>query len=208
MDSPRAAGKPQTIQGEVMSRLLVVAAACLLLSACAYSPQKANLAPEVVVASSQVGAGVAVGVRVVDERPSHILGRRANAYGAAAEITAAQDLAVVVREAVVKALEKKGFSPTESSASAADAKLLVEVRLLEYSTSQGFWTGGVHIQGALKAVANRDGQSFEKMYRAMKEERVGVVPTAATNEEWLNAALAEVIKQMLEDPELLAFLAG
>ena len=145
-------------------------------------------------------------VHVVDERASKSLGRRGTAYGAAAEITAAQDLTVVVRDEVVAALEKKGFTTTDYTENAG-TRLTVEIRLLEYSTSQGFWTGGVQVQGTLKAVARKDGRDFEKLYRSNKEERVGIVPTAETNEQWINEALSDVLQQLLDDQNLINFLA-
>lgn len=177
----------------------------LLLSGCAFSPQKANLQPVVNIAQGVEGQGISVAVQIVDERPSKSLGRRGTAYGAAAEITAGSDLEVVVRDKVTEGLVAHGF--TVNSAGASDARLTVEIRLLEYSTSQGFWTGGVQIQGALKAVARKAGNDYEQMYRSNKEERVAVVPTAKTNEEWINAALGDVLSQLVSDQKLIEFLS-
>jgi len=179
---------------------------CALFAGCAFNPQTANIAPTVAVMASSEGRGVTVGVRVVDERPSKSLGRRGTAYGAAAEITAAQDIATIVQKEIIEGLKKKGFSALDYSDS-ANPKLSVEVRLLEYSTSQGFWTSGVNIKAALKAIAVKSGKTYEKMYRTDKEERVVVVPTAETNEKWINDALTEVLRQLLDDHGLIAFLA-
>ncbi len=110
-----------------------------------------------------------------------------------------------MQKEIIEGLKKKGFTAVDDT-SASSTKLSVEVRLLEYSTSQGFWTGGVNIKGALKAVASKNGKSYEKMYRTDKEERVVVVPTAQTNEKWINDALSEVLKQLLDDNGLTLFL--
>ena len=185
----------------------IVIVALLVSGGCAFKPQKANIAPTVSVMASSEGNGVAVAVRVSDERPSKTLGRRGTAYGAAAEITAAQDIAVVVQKEIIDGLKKKGFTTVDGNGT-SNTKLSVEVRLLEYSTSVGFWTGGVNIKGALKAVAGKNGKVYEKMYRTDKEERVVVVPTAETNEEWINDALSEVLRQLLDDKELMMFLAN
>ena len=40
-----------------------------------------------------------------------------------------------------------------------------------------------------------------------KEERIIIVPTAGTNEKWINQALSETLNKLLTDSELLAFLA-
>ena len=63
----------------------------------------------------------------------------------------------------------------------------------------------MHVKGSLKAVASRAGQTYEKMYRGEKEERVVVVPTAETNEKWINDALSEVLRQLFDDNGLWAF---
>lgn len=178
----------------------------MLLTGCAFSPQKANLQPTVNITQGTEGQGVAVAVRVVDERPSKSLGRRGTAYGAAAEITAGSDLEAIVRDKVAAALVARGFA-VNAAGVASDAKLAVEIRLLEYSTSQGFWTGGVQIQGTLKAAASKAGSDYEQIYRSNKEERVAVVPTAKTNEEWINAALSDVLNQLVSDQALITFLA-
>ncbi len=188
-----------------ISSSIILIAALLASAGCAFTPQQANIAPTVTVMSSSEGKGVAVAVRVTDERPSKSLGRRGTAVGAAAEITAAQDVAAVVQKEIIDGLKKKGFVAVEDSG-ASSTKLSVEVRLLEYSTSQGFWTGGVNIKGALKAVASKNGKTYEKMYRTDKEERVVVVPTAETNEKWINGALSEVLRQLLDDNGLTMFL--
>ena len=87
-----------------------------------------------------------------------------------------------------------------------DAKLNVEVQLLEYATSPNTWTGDVYIKSAMKAVASKHGKTLEKMYRANFDKRVVVVPTAATNEQWINEALGDVLRQLLEDRDLSFFL--
>lgn len=190
-----------------MKILVVSLASVVLLSGCAFMSQQATLSPTVSVTASDEGKNVTVAVRVVDERPSKSLGRRGTGLAPAAEITAAQDVAVVVQQQVVDGLRKKGFNTVDYSEQ-RDPHLTVEVRLLEYSTSVGFWTGGVHIKGALKVIAGRQGASYERMYRSEKEERVVVVPTAGSNQEWINAALSDVLQQLFEDIGLFRFLSG
>lgn len=186
-------------------RLILISLSILVASGCAFNPQKANLTPNVSVTNSQIGGKTPVYIQVIDERADKALGRRGTAYGAAAEITAQQDLAQVVKNEIAKGLTSQGFVISDQAS--AKSKLVIEIRALEYSTSQGFWTGGVHIKGALKGRAQQNTQTFEKMYRYEKEERVVVVPTAETNERWINDALSETLSQLIKDSELLSFLA-
>ena len=187
-----------------MHKLLIIAL-CAFVSGCAFNPQKANVAPTVAVMASNEGKGISVAVRVVDERPSKSLGRRGTAYGAAAEITSVQEISFIVQREIGDALKKKGYSVVDYG-DALNPRLSVEVRLLQYSTSQGFWTGGVQIQSALKANATNGLRMYEKMYRSEKEERVMVVPTAETNERWINDALSDVLNQLLNDSSLFSVL--
>jgi uncharacterized lipoprotein YajG len=194
-------------KGAFMKRLFISVVGLVLFSGCAFTQQHANLSPTISVVASTEGKNITIAVRVIDERPSQSLGRRGSGYGPAAEITSAQDVAAVVHQQVTDGLRKKGFSPVEYS-DTKDPRLTVEVRLLEYSTSQGFWTGGVHVKGALKAIAQRSGRTYEHMYRSEKEENVVIVPTAGTNEQWINSVLTDVLQQMFVDNELFRLLTN
>ena len=187
-----------------MLKILLISL-CAFFSGCAFNPQKANVSPTVAVMPSSEGKGGSVAVRVIDERPSKSLGHRGTAYRAAAEITSAQELSFIVQREISAALQKKGFSVIEY-ADDANPRLTVELRLLEYTTSQGFWTGGVQIKGALKAIAANGSRTFEKMYRSEKEERIVMVPTAETNERWINESLNDVLNQLLNDNILFSVL--
>jgi len=191
-----------------MKKPVCIALGCLLLPvACAWSQQQVALAPVVNVAPSAEGNHIEVAVRVVDERNTLSLGRRGNEDIQGAEITASQDVALVVRQQVVDGLRKKTFTPVEYNET-ADPRLTVEIRLLEYSTSKGFWSGGVHIRSALKVSAYRSGKTYERMYRNEKEERVMIVPTADTNEQWINEVLSNTLQDLFRDRDLFSFLAS
>ena len=181
-------------------------AGLIALTGCAFQAQKATLAPTVTVAPDTIGEGVTVGLRVVDERAEKTLGRRGTAYGAAAAITTDQDLAALIHEKVRDGLIRKGFAVADGGVNGGP-NLMLELRAFEYSTAQGFWTGGVNINGAIKAIAERPGDKYEHMYRADSEHRVVVVPTAGTNNEWMNTTLSELLRQVFDDVGLLRFLA-
>ena len=158
--------------------------------------------------ASSEGRDTKVAVKVIDERPSKSLGRRsAGLYGDAAEIKSEQDLAVVIADQVRAGLEKMGFIATDLKDTAI-SNLTIEVRLLEYSTSTGFWTGGVQAQGALKAIARNNNDTYDKMYRYNNEERILMTPTAEANEKLINKALGKVLQQLLDDEELIRTLKG
>jgi len=188
-------------------KAIVLGMFCALSAGCAFNPQQAKIAPSLQVATTTEGKGVTVALRVVDERESKSLGNRGAAFGKAAKITSAEDIASVVQDNVRQGLINKGFTVVAYDA-AAPVSLTIEVRALSYETSTGFWTGGVEVKSALKAIGVRDTKTYEKMYRSDDEKRVVVVPTAGKNEEWINTALTDVLRQVFDDLGLIRHLAG
>ena len=175
----------------------------LLVSGCAFNPQTATLDPDVFVQASEMGKGQTVALRVVDDRTSEEIGRRGMGM---AKISVEQNLSQLIEEELTLGLEKKGFSVVEYDAD-APRRLIVELRSIEYETSIGFWTGGVHIKGALKAEAEVGDQEYSEFYRIENERRVLVNPTAEGNEKMINQGLTDLLNELFEDNDLFKFLA-
>lgn len=179
----------------------------LLLGACAFNPQKVNLQPVLTASGSDVGKGRLISLKVVDERPKYVLGHRGGAYGAAAEITTDQDVSEIIRSKVSEGLRAHGFEVAAAGAN-APLSMKVEIRLIEYSTSTGMWTGGVHTKAALKVVCKNASRDYENLYRQENEDRIMVVPTAEKNEESINKVISETLDKNFQDQELMKFLAS
>jgi len=178
----------------------------LLLSGCAFAPQSARIHPTAQVAESSIGKGVTVTVKVVDDRPDQAIGKR-GVGGAGADIVPANKVEVAIQDLIVDCLRKHGFN-VDGGEATANANLTVEVRFLNYAVSTGFWSGGVNVKVALKAIATNGGRSYEHLYRTDREERVQIIPTADTNEKWINEALSKTVQELLDDGSLLDVLAG
>ncbi len=175
-------------------------------SGCAFVAQDAYLDPEISVIQSTEGQGITVSVVVQDERPNKSLGHRGAGMGKGAEITTDENVAALVQAKIIEGLHLKGFSTTTDHKK-GNAHLNLELRLLEYSTSTGFWTGGVEVNGAIKAYAeNSLGKEYKEFYRFEEEERVVFVPGAGSNEEMINKALSKLIMKVLNDRSLIDFL--
>ena len=168
--------------------------------------QEANLAPNLSVMGSSEGKGIVVSVRVVDERPTKSLGFRSGGYGKGAEIKSTQDVAIVIQEAIISGLRSKGFDTSDWNME-SDPRLNVEVRFLEYTTSTGLWTGGVHVNAAIKIEATNGGEVYEKIYRSENEKRVVIVPGATSNEKQINLVLSDVLNRIFDDQALMNHLA-
>lgn len=187
-------------------RLVLMVLVCLWFSACAFTPQNAVIKPEVNLAKTNEGHGTTVVVKIVDERADKTLGHRGGAAFKGAKITTTQNIEGLIREEIMKGLVKKGFNPKNCNPG-GKPDLKVEIRLIEYSTSTGFWTGGIHTKAALKAIARTSGKSYEKIYRVANEERVFFVPTAEANEKYLNQLISDVLNKLFQDQKLIATIA-
>lgn len=189
-----------------MIRNFVVATLAMLCASCAVTPQEATIAPEIQVAQSDIGAGVTLALRVIDERADTTLGHR-GAGLKGAEIKVEQDVRAVIEQSIREGLERNGFEVVTWHPDALRT-LRVDIRLLEYYTSMGFWTAGIHTKAALKASANKGDSEYENFYRAENEKRKVFVPFAGENEELINAIAVDVLEQLFTDRDLLEFLAN
>ena len=178
----------------------------LIGSGCAFTSQTAMLRPEFNIAQTTRGNGARVLVTVVDERSDQDFGRRGTGALRGATVHADQDIGSVIREAVSKGLSQLQFRPVAEGE--VDRTLKIEVREIKYETSTGFFTGGIHTSAAIKALAERGGESLERFYRASDEVRVLFVPFAESNEEMLNTVVNDVLTQLFADYELIGFLAA
>ena len=182
--------------------LITLTFAC---ASCAVTPLEATLDPELQLPVTNIGNDTTVVMRVVDERPDSSLGHRGVAYKGA-EITTDQDVGAVIYKSIAEGLKSNGFNPVPFTGDIPTI-LSVDIRLLEYSTSMGFWTGGIHTKAALKITADNDGKIYENFYRANNEKRVFFVPFADENEKLINAVAIDVLQQLFQDQELFLFLA-
>jgi uncharacterized lipoprotein len=190
------------------SRLVGLMVIVLSVSACAFSPQKVEIAPHVEYSKTDIGNGKTISVAIMDGRDSTDIGHRGSAAIAnGAKVTSDQNIPETFRQAIFEGLKAKGFSPVDSTKSVS-RQLQVEIRSIGYSTSTGFWTGGVETKAAVMCHASVASNTYDKMYRYSGEERVVFVPTADHNSQLINKAVNEVLSQMFDDQALLSLLAS
>ncbi len=183
-----------------MKKLFILLAA-LSVTACAYTPQTANLTATADIQASNIGEGKEVAIKVVDERSSRTLGHRGGAIKGA-KITTDQEITSLFSEAFHSALNKLGFKTTLYTSTHPN-KLRIDIRDLNYYTSMGFWTGGVHTQAAAKITAGNPEDAFEKVYTSENEKRVVFVPGANKNERLLNETISSLITKIVTDENLI-----
>ncbi len=186
---------------------LLVLAVCMILfiSGCAYKSQTVSFEPQINVAKLDIGKGQKINIFVVDERDTKSLGHRGGAFGKGAEISTEQDVVDIIYKELSDALVNYNFVPV-SEEEEAPMSMKAELRLLEYSTSTGFWTGGVHTKSTMKVICNKGAEEFEEIYRVENEKRVVFVPGADKNAQMMNEMLSEILNKVLNDEKLIDFL--
>src|ERR1051325_2739431 len=86
----------------------------LFATGCAWVPQKVTIAPQLPTPVSKVGNGATVVVKVLDTRPSLLIGYR-GLDSKLAEITTAQELAPIFQQKIIEGLAQQGFKAVSSS---------------------------------------------------------------------------------------------
>lgn len=176
-----------------------------ILSGCTLTPQKTNIDPEIHVGDVNLGQGRPIALKVDDERPTKSIGRRGTGAMSGAEIVPTSDVGMVFHKEITDGLEKRGFVVVPYSDD-HPLRVIIELRELKYSTSMGFWTGGVHMSAAMKVQAFSENRNYEEFYRTEEEERVFFVNFADENDELINTAASKLLQQLFDDQELSSFL--
>jgi uncharacterized lipoprotein YajG len=184
---------------------LVAMLICLqTLTGCIHTPHEVALAPQLDLASTDVGKGTTIHFRFVDERPDTLVGLRG--YSGMGEKITAQGLPALVEAQLRNGLKRKGYEISDIESSHYPT---VTYRLLSFQILMQ--TGGLtvsdHVSAALAADAQRESRTYNQVYRYNFDESDGMAaPTAGAIDTKMNRALNVTLNQALSDQELDRFL--
>ncbi len=123
-----------------------------------------------------------------------------------ADITSAQIMPIIERE-LRTGFAAKGFTIANDGVP-ADATVTARLRAFKFFIETGFWTGAENTSVAIGINADRGVKDYEQVYRYSTEDRTMVVPKGTEIDEALNAALADVFRQIFADQQLMQFIAS
>jgi uncharacterized lipoprotein YajG len=186
-------------------RFMFLAVVPFYFSGCAWAPQKLIIKAEPQFSKSAVGNGITVAVQVVDARPSKVIGHR-GLDSELAEIRTEQDVAGIFQDKLIEGLKQKGFNAIPYDGQSI-LTLKAEIRLIEYSTSSEMWKGSIQAKAVVAAYSKKADRIHDRVYRVEKEQAVLEAPRAQTNERLINGAISEVLQRLVEDQNLIEFLA-
>ncbi|RFA30534.1 hypothetical protein CAI21_05670 [Alkalilimnicola ehrlichii] len=186
-------------------RLFAVLCVASLLGACATQSHQISIQPEPEVSASSVGQGRSVGLVVRDMRERADFGTPREADDSDAIIFTEDDVAQALLAGLDQGFQAKGFQPQARNEL---GRLGVEVRLL--TLERRMEDRHMLAEAALEVVAVNEaakpGSRYRSQYRARQGER-RPLDSAAVSERVINGALNQVLTRLLEDEQLLEFLA-
>jgi len=202
-----------------LGAMLFVIAIAHLMGGCGFianQPLEISLAPKVSTPSINIGAGAKVYLSVLDQRTEKILGYRwdvANWQGLALEvrgaISASKDVAEVIQKSLKDGLTSLGFV-TLTALDPSAPKLEVAVQHLRYSLKLA-GEGRLDVNGAIVGKVYKDDTPlYEKSYDYSLYDYSPRYRSALIHrsyfEEYFNAALSDLMGQLLADLELIKAL--
>ena len=188
----------------MLPRLLLglFAAASLTLAGCAHSPQQLSLQPMVTAPLAPVGQGQPVVVRVVDARPSPVLGTRGGLYPETSTISVAgQDLLPRLQGQAEAAVRLLGFTPTPNAYNAP--QLTLTLADLKYqSPKEGMYVTEADISATFRADVQNSARRYSGRYGASLNQRFGMAPNQETNTKLISDVLSDALTRTFKDPTI------
>ncbi|MBF7730400.1 YajG family lipoprotein [Pseudomonas sp. N040] len=184
----------------LLSALLVLSA--LSLAGCGLSPQQLNPQPVIKGAIVAVGQGQPVQVRVVDGRPSPVLGTRGGLYPETSTISVAGPTVLPKLQAQVEAAVRlMGFTPSPGAYNAPS--LTVTLSSLTYqSPKDEAYVTEANISTVLGVDVQNGSRRYNGRYSASLNQRSGMAPNEETNNELVSEVLSDALTKLVRDPAI------
>lgn len=189
-----------------LAGLLAGLALVLAAAGCAPGPQSVRPAPTAAIEERpEEPPSGELALRVIDRRPSPVLGYRDEGRGVT--LRTEGDLAAAVREGLAEALEEQGLQVLAWDGE-ADRRLTVNIRSLDYQRSGGFLSRRVRLRSQWWVQGRIDGAPYTAEVAASAERRALFGPGEAQNRKLVDRVLARGIRQLATSSELLRLLQG
>ena len=188
----------------MLHRLLLglIAAASLALVGCAHSPQQISPQPKINSPLVAVGQGQPVVVRVVDGRPSPVLGTRGGLYPETSAISVSgQDVLPKLQAQAEAAVRLLGFTPTPNAYNAPQLTLTL-AELKYQSPKEGLYVTESDITATIRADVQNSSRRYSGRYGASLNQRFGMAPNQETNTKLVSDVLSDALTRAFKDPTI------
>jgi uncharacterized lipoprotein len=183
----------------------------LLLVSCGLSPQSIALNPLVDVRAEPIGRGRVLMLTVTDQRPQPAFGTRGGVYDTAL-IVPRTEVAQAIQRVLAERLRASGFKVLQGQQQGLELSMHVMIKSIDYVINEASAIGGplineVRVHAIIEAVVNNVGMIRSGNYQANSARRQVGYLSAPDNEIIINEVIAQVLKQLLQDQNILALLA-
>ncbi|MFI8479969.1 YajG family lipoprotein [Pseudomonas sp. NPDC078700] len=193
----------------MLHRLFIglLAIASLTLAGCALSPQQLNPDPKLTGPLTAVGRGQPVVVRVVDGRPSPVLGTRGGLYPETSSISvSANSIVPKLQTQAEAAVRLLGFTPTANAVNAPTLTLtLAELKF--QSPKDNMFVNESDIGATIRAEVQNSTRRYTGRYGASLNQRSGTAPNQETNTKLVTDVLSDALTRTFKDPTIGQILA-
>ena len=171
----------------------------LSLTGCGLSPQQLNPNPAFTGAIVAVGQGQPVQVRVVDGRPSPVLGTRGGMYPETSTISVASAAVLPkLQTQVESAVRLMGFTPSAGAQNAP--QLTVTLSQLTYqSPKDEAYVTEADISTVLGVDVQNGNRRYNGRYSASMNQRSGMAPNEETNTQLVSEVLSDALSKLVRD---------
>ncbi len=187
------------------ARQRLVLSVCMLLVACALSPQTVEIDPQFGVDGKDIGRGRMLAIDVVDVRGNAVIGTRGGVYAETSYITPAGDMTRTIGEKLLSAFRSYGFTGS-GAGQPQTVRMTVEIDTLSYRPTGEKGLQKIDTEAAVRVIATHAGREYRSRYRAKSTQKMLSTPSTKKNEELINAVLAKALDRLVHDEELLRFL--
>ncbi len=183
---------------------LALLAVITLLTACAQSPQRINVAPTLKMTGAMTGNGRAILVTGSDQRANKVLGSLGGVYGSTATLSIANNLELALTQAANGLLAAQGYVVNSPDPGAVQLTIVAEK--ITYEKLEQPVGNAMRFVATLRADVSKGGETFSGRYTSESEQRSVGRPNAEENEQYVNDLLSSTLQRMFADPRLLEFL--
>ena len=180
----------------------LLAAFGVTLVGCAHSPQNLQPQPKLTAPLTAVGQGQPVVVRVVDGRPSPVLGTRGGLYPETSAISVqGQDILPRLQAEAEAAVRLLGFTPSPNAYNAPQLTLTL-AELKYQSPKEGTYVTEADISASFRADVQNSSRRYSGRYGASLNQRFGMAPNQETNTKLVSDVLSDALTRTFKDPTI------
>ncbi len=190
------------------TQLIHTALILTALSACSVAePTPLVLHPVIkpAISISNIGQGQKIGVSVSDDRSNKKVGEYGPNESLRAPVTV-EDLTPSLLEVVNQGLKNKGFDPVPSG-TIPSKTLHVRVISLELNSSTARLDSSTDLQATIAAEIKNGNASMSKLFHAEEKSKSQLLSEKKRNNIQADSVLSDALTKVLEDHEVMTFLA-